>query len=461
MLPIWYRHALRGATIITLDAHLDLRAIDPERIEALHRCRDAARIESRQAPVCWASSTAWSYDLEDFLLAAWSLGLIGRVLRVARSCPDPLRWAEHLTSVDGVGPCDLDSLEPGPHGPSIELFGVPVVATALVHLASLDARAPRVLDIDLDYFVDGHGVPWIEVEDVLAQLDPLRPRLQLLTIARSVDSGFHPLRYRHLAEHLAAWWNGDDEAREHYVRLADLDARARRGEAVVGSLAREAERWPSCAATRHLLALCDAPHASMHHEAAARLDPAYRDDPARDAAVLVQQSRTPLPEQLHRLACRLEHERDVSRRGWGHVALGLLWVRAGCLPEAAHHHLEARARVGRNGLLLHALGDAWLRRGERSRARPCLRAALDDPRVRGRAALLLGNDEAREGRLSEAEALLSVACDAFSLAERPWRLLAQLRAATGDEPGANAASERADAIAECITRTHARLGGHP
>jgi hypothetical protein len=95
-------------------------------------------------------------------------------------------------------------------------MGLHLVIGELRQLSGLALQEPVLVDIDTDYFV---SVPddrlWTQPAAVLAELKGwIGPRNEL-TLARSVGTGFLPLRYRGIADLLAALWEGrDDEARQ-------------------------------------------------------------------------------------------------------------------------------------------------------------------------------------------------------------------------------------------------------
>src|SRR6478752_3527043 len=154
VLPHWAGRALRGATLVCLDAHLDLQFIDPARIARLRACRNPEEIALLEATHPLASRRDACYGIEDFLYPAAQLGLVRRLVWVAP--PHVLAQMDAalqaLRQMEGVTPEDLASFRRVPGG-WIEgrLLGLEMAAGTLEQLAGLEIEGPISIDIDTDY----------------------------------------------------------------------------------------------------------------------------------------------------------------------------------------------------------------------------------------------------------------------------------------------------------------------
>ena len=171
------------------------------------------------------------------------------------------------------------------------LLGLPLTICAFEQLPMLDIPARSLLDIDTDYFL---ALPedriWIEPAAVVAALGRGVIDPEFTSIARSVGSGFLPLRYRYIADWVSALWTGDAVSASHFASLFRADRALRSGEPAdaARALAAELEAFPDCPATHYLLALTSTDTAGEVSAArAAALDAAYRHDPARIASETV------------------------------------------------------------------------------------------------------------------------------------------------------------------------------
>src|SRR5205823_13762475 len=91
--------------------------------------------------------------------------------------------------------------------------------------------ADCLIDIDIDYFIALPGdEAWINPRTVFEVLRRLPTTAPVVTIARSVESGFTPLHYRFLADSLAALWEGRTNDSDHYERLFEMERRLCNGE---------------------------------------------------------------------------------------------------------------------------------------------------------------------------------------------------------------------------------------
>ena len=213
VLAHWHASGVRGATLVYLDAHLDLQFIDPARIARLAACTDAAQLARLESAHCLSPDRSACYGIEDFLYPAAQLGLIRRVVWVAP--PHVLEGGmanalQSLLQMEGVTMAELESFQVG-QGGALEgrLLGVELAICLLEQLPAMALAAPLLVDIDADYFV---VVPadtlWAKPAAVVAVLKKVAGPQCGLTVARSVGSGFMPLGLDYIADDLAALWEG-------------------------------------------------------------------------------------------------------------------------------------------------------------------------------------------------------------------------------------------------------------
>lgn len=213
VLAHWFASGVRGATLIYLDAHLDLQFIEPARIARLAACTSAAELARLESLHCLSPERNACYGIEDFLYPAARLDLLRRVVWVAP--PHVLQGGmatalRGLLQMEGVTIDELESFHVG-EGGALEgrLLGVELTICVLEQLPALTFEGPLAVDIDADYFVVVPAdVVWTSPAAVVAALKKVAGPQADLTIARSVSSGFMPLQLRHIADDLAAMWEG-------------------------------------------------------------------------------------------------------------------------------------------------------------------------------------------------------------------------------------------------------------
>jgi arginase family enzyme len=71
VLAHWFGNGVRNATLIYLDAHLDLQFVDPARIARLAACTSAAELARLESPHCLSPDRSACYGIEDFLPFNW------------------------------------------------------------------------------------------------------------------------------------------------------------------------------------------------------------------------------------------------------------------------------------------------------------------------------------------------------------------------------------------------------
>jgi hypothetical protein len=258
VLPHWVGNGLRDATVVCLDAHLDLRYIAPDRIARLRACRTPAEMRKLESPHPLSPCRDFCFGNEDFLYAAAQLGIVRRLVWVAppHVLVDLGATLRALRQMEGVTPEQLDSMRRVPGGwIEGQLLGLEIAVVEWQQLADLPLEGPIAVDIDAGYFVRmPQARVWARPRVIITALQERLGRGLELTISRSVGSGFMPLRYRFLALHLATLWAGHQEEARHWQRLLELQTQPMAQEERIAGLRALRSLRPGCAATCHALA---------------------------------------------------------------------------------------------------------------------------------------------------------------------------------------------------------------
>jgi hypothetical protein len=378
VLAHWHAQGAHGATLIYLDAHLDLQFIEPARIARLAACADAAQLARLESPHCLSPARDACYGIEDFLYPALQLGLVRRVVWVAP--PHVIRGGmaaamRGLMQMEGVTPEDLESFEPlAGGGIRGRLLGADLTICLLGHLPSLQLEGPLLVDIDADYFV---VVPadtvWAEPAEVVAALRAVAGDEAQVTIARSVSSGFMPLQYRFIADQLAALWENRADDAAHWQRLLD-STRA----PSVAALQALADARPQCAATAYALALASGEAALLARAAA--LDTAYGADLLRQLGEFRARHLALALSQVLRLQREVDAAGlDEARAAVAWISLGRLFTAFGELENASACDERSRGNGAGHPELALEIAKLHMARGQFRQAAPYLaRAAADD-----------------------------------------------------------------------------------
>jgi tetratricopeptide (TPR) repeat protein len=352
--------------------------------------------------------------------------------------------------MDGVLPAELGSFKKTVGG-WIEgrLLGLEVTICDYRHLCEITLPSESFIDVDIDYFV---AMPadeaWInprEVFEALRQL-PLSP--SLVTISRSVQSGFTPLRYRFFADYLAALWEERDRQSDHYDRLFQLERRLRLGESILAACRKEAESHPDCAATWHLLGLAeaDAAKAADWHSRAARLTPVYEPNLLRSICEIRSRCLRVNLADVMMMRKQAAAYLDERQRWLAEVEFGLIYSAFGQLELATECYNRASAIGGEHPELALGIARLLQARGGRTAAIRLLRVALEDDKSRTAARLMLAQIEAANGLLEEARRHLDVAVQSAPVWGQILELSAFVHHRLGNDDQARELQERADRL---------------
>lgn len=450
----WWRERTYPRTVIYLDAHLDLQYVNKDRLSRLEACTSAEQVEALAKPHHLCPDRHFSYSLENFLYPAAKLGLIDRLVWVA---PPHVRTGysaenfDRLCQTDGVRPEELAMCKKGA-GEWIEgrMLGLDVTICDYRQLGQIPLPADGLIDIDIDYFVAVPGdEPWINPRAVFDALLALPVTPPFVTVARSVDSGFTPLRYRFFADYLAALWEGRHGDSEHYDRLYHLDRRLRAGEreAVLADCRQEAERYPECAATSHLLSLAepDAGQAAAWQARAAAFSSAYGPNLLRSACEI--RSRR-LSVNLDEVILLHKRADDASlgsqQRGLAEVEFGLIYSAFGRLERATDCYRRATGPGREHPELALEIAKLLVNTGQANSAIALLHTALQDDKTRTVAHLFLAQIDAARGLLEQSRQHLDQAIEAAPAWRQLIDLLASVHQQLGNAEQAQALRERSE-----------------
>lgn len=445
VLPHWVAAGVRDATVVCLDARLDLQFIAPERIAALRACRGAADVARLESTHPLSPRRDSCYGIEDFLYAAAQLGVLRRLVWVAP--PHVLASVDDafaaLQQMEGVTPEQLASFRRDARGwIEGELLGVHVTALEWQQLAGFVCDQPVLLDVDAGYFVN---VPqdriWARPRVIATALRHAFPGVQELTIARSVGTGVLPLHHRFISDHLAAFWEGRHDEERHYQHLLEIETSTESDADKAASLRALLAVRPGCAATCHALAsvTSDANERAVLLARAAALDPHYGGDLLRHLGVLrARQDGLDLDAVLRVHGQLARWDDGTERAGPAWVTLGLLYAAFGRLTDAMVCDMRSlRYGPGHPDLALQ-IGRLHMAAGDDTAAQPWLERAAADEETRVAAWLHLSVCASRRGALEEAWNWAHAAHEAAPAWPETSRWLESL----GGEPGYDGASAR-------------------
>ena len=455
VLPLWWEGRTRARTVVYLDAHLDIQHIGAERIARLEGCRSVEEVRALDKPHFLLPDAGFSYSLEDFLYPACQLGLIERLIWVA---PPHVRGAysahaiSQLQQMDGVRPEDLYGFRKTKRGwLEGRIHGLDMIVCDYRHLEHIALPEDSLIDVDIDYFITVPGDnPWVDPREVFEVLHRLPLAPEFVTLSRSVSSGFTPLRFRFIADYLAALWENRRDEQAHYARLFDCEARLRAGgrQVAASDLRRELERYPECAATWHLLGLAeaDAAEAARSLACAGELSGAYRPTVLRSACELRNRMLPVDMSSVFGLERRLVSETgaEPTERGLAWVALGLIYCVFGELSRAVESYRHASSLLGAHAELAMEIGKGLAMSGRMDQAEDYLRVALQDDKSRTGAHFFISQIQGAKGLLAEARVHLERASEAAPAWDELIDRLSEVHARLGNDVEAQACRVRRD-----------------
>ena len=470
VLAAWWDLPRRPRTLVYFDAHLDLQQISPERLRRIVESTTAQHVAALRKPHHLYPDEGFSYSIEDFLYPAHRLGMIDRIIWVAPPhvlTADPSATFERLQQMDGVEFEELLSFQRRPDGTAQgRLLGVELTICDFRQLGRMSLPVDNLIDIDIDFFI---ALPdesaWVSPRDVFIAIEALGLSPELVTISRSVGSGFTPLCYRFLADHLAALFERRAADCSHFERLGESAALLRAGtrESAASACRFEVERHPSCPAAWHLLSL-----ASRHpQEAEACQDRAADLCPAYELSVLREACEFParnLPLNLATVRL-LENrfvtgQRSATEDALTWAALGLLQCHLGRVEAAGECYRLTARHFPNHPELASALANVFIRAQRPKEAIPFLEAATTDDKTAAGAQMLLGSVHAGTGDLASADVHLQAA----SALAPAWTHVIELRgrilAAAGQVQEAEGLRQLCSRMRDEALRAAERLGAN-
>ena len=332
VLAEWRKRGIRGKTLVYVDAHLDLQRVNETRMRRLRSAPSPAAFAALEKPDHLLPDGEYVYGIENFLYPAHRLGIVSRLVwvrpphvRIDHS-QQVLSYAQQMDGVTFDELCTVRKSSSGCYEGT--LLGLKVTICTFEQLATLNIPAGSLVDIDADYFL---ALPedriWVEPPAVVEALRRSVVNPECVSIARSVGSGFLPLRYRFIADWVAALWMSAEASARHFETVFRADEALRSGASVEAARALQGEliSYPSCPATHHLLGLTGSPASAS---LAAALDTAYGHNPARVASETVNRHlETPI-EALEMLYAELTGP-GAAEAAEAFVALGLAYAERG------------------------------------------------------------------------------------------------------------------------------------
>ena len=401
VLADWIDRGFQGKTLVYVDAHLDLQFISDERMQRLGDAATRDEIGVLEKTDHLLPDGDFVYGIENFLYAAAKLGVIDRVIWVSpphvdiRLSPAVL---DYVQQIDGVTFEELTAIRQTEESCyEATLLGLDITFCGVDGLERLSIPEGSLVDIDTDFFV---AIPadraWMHPRELHAAIAANVPDPEMISIARSVGSGFMPLRYRYFADYLAALFTADDERSAHYAKLFDIEhgnyAEAER----IAAIEDESRAFPECPATLYLrdrLLADPEPHA-----AASSLCAAYAYDPVRLASAVVNRHLALDKSQIDGL--RAEMATDASAEA--NIALGLAYAARG----AVHEALECYRGYGQaHPQLALELGGLLAVHGDVGQRRQFLEVAAIEDACMSSALLQLADIAISQGEFAEARRL--------------------------------------------------------
>lgn len=221
VLPHWFERGFSRASLVMFDEHLDFKFIPESRlVPLLAEFQAGERPRGRDSAL--ASRKDHGYGFDDFLYAAWRLGLLGRLHWVIpcpqqhrAASPGALLWSQ-LETVQGLGHRAMETWESGPGWAQVQLDGLQISVSSRVELTRRIPSGPWRLDLDLDYFESYFPAVELELNPVADTLEDLG--LTLETACLSIANGF----LRPEGRQLATWLANRFQLRKHTSRPTRL-----------------------------------------------------------------------------------------------------------------------------------------------------------------------------------------------------------------------------------------------
>jgi hypothetical protein len=401
VLADWIDRGFQGKTLVYVDAHLDLQFIREERMQKLRAAATREEIAALEKTDHLLPDGDFVYGIENFLYAAAKLGVIGRLIWVSpphvniRLSPEVL---DYVQQIDGVTFEELTGIRQTAESCyEATLLGLDITFCGVDGLKRLSIPEGSLVDIDTDFFV---AIPsdraWMQPRELHAAVAASVPNPAAISIARSVSSGFLPLRYRYFADNLVALFTADAEQSTHYAKLFDLEHGNFDEAARIAAIEDESRAFPDCPATLYLrdrLLAAPEPHA-----AAGSLSAAYAYDPIRLASAVVNRFLALDKSCIDKLRAELTTDSSAE----ANIALGLAYAKRGAVHEALECYREYGQPHPRLALEIAGLLAAH---GDTGQRRQLLEVAAIEDACMSSALLQLADIAISHGELTEARHL--------------------------------------------------------
>jgi uncharacterized protein HemY len=238
---------------------------------------------------------------------------------------------------------------------------------------------------------------------------------------------------------MAALWQNDLAEIEHYSRLYTFNQQAKNNEVEAARLGclQEIEKYPNCAATYHLLSLCetDLEKAAEFEQKAGEICSSYSPNVLRSANAIASRDLKYNATTLKALEDRLNQgESNEEERHLAHFTLGVLY---GMLGDQEHtleqyQHCQ-KIQPGNYPELSFILASFYFNSKEYEAAILYLNNSLSDESTQAKSYTLLGKIYLEQKHFDLARDNLLLATQMLPGAKKPAKLLADLYKQIGDE----------------------------
>ncbi len=442
-LHVWHQLGWKNVTLIYFDAHLDFQHISDSRIEKLQQCHTTAEIAQLEKPHHMIPDKGYSYSIEDFLFAAHRLGILEHVIWVMPTSNDqpqnPMNSIRMLQNRDGFGLKDFTSFDIVGNTVTATPLGLKLTICGYQDLQNIKLPQNTFIDIDIDYFIAlPQDRPWIDPKVIFDYLKSLAIESDIVTFTRSVSSGYMPLRYRFIADYLAALWREDILEIEHFSRLYALDQQAQNNEveAAKAGCFEELEHFPKCAATYYLLSLCETePEKAVEYELlAGEFCHSYCSNLLSSTNAILSRNLKYDKTTLNKLEEQLiKTQIDIKEKQLTHYTLGLLYSTLGDKSQSLKHYQFCQdIQPGDYPQLSLAIGALFCKSKDYDSAVSFLNLALNDESTKANAHTTLGKIYLGTGNYQLAHEHLILATQMLPSSKKAAKLLADLYKQTGD-----------------------------
>jgi len=448
VLADWIDRGFHGKTLVYVDAHLDLQFIREERMQKLRAAATRDEITALEKTNHLLPDGDFVYGIENFLYAASQLGVIDRLIWVSpphvdiRLSPQVL---DYVQQIDGVTFEELTSIRKTADSCyEATLLGLDITFCGVDGLERLSIPEDSLVDIDTDFFV---AIPadraWLHPRELHAAIAASVPSPAMISIARSVSSGFMPLRYRYFADYFAALFTANAEQSSHYAKLFDIEHGNYDEAARIAAIKNESCVFPDCPATLYLrdrLLAVPEPHV-----AAGSLCAAYAYDPVRIASAVVNRFLALDQSRIEKLRAELTTDSSAE----ANIALGLAYAKRGAVHEALACYSEYGQPHPRLAL---EIGGLLAVQGDAGQRRQLLEVAASEDACMSSALLQLAYIAISNGELAEARQLSEQVQSLAPAWMEPLGRLAWLHEQDGLNTGTNQYREEFEARSAALQR---------